>query len=294
MTTAQQLLQGAYDLHIHSGPCLIKRSVTHREACIEAYNAGLAGVLLKDQHGPTYHVSKTLEECLQFERPFSVFGGLVIGNSTGGLNPAAVENAIEYGAKAIWMPTLAADFNRNYHKTLNAAQAATMPKSTSRLKYDPNIALLDSCGQLKQEVKDIVKLAADANIMIGNGHVSQRETDELINAAKAAGSKKIVINHPELQLQMTLDQMRNYTQAQVYLEHVLAIVYSNKSSHPYIYEMIKATGTEYVMVNSDLGQVGRPHPMEGLENFVTDMLDLGLSHAEITAIIKDNQAKMMA
>lgn len=293
METVMNLLQGACDIHIHSGPGLIKRSLTHVQAARQAYEAGMRAIVLKDQHCTAQNLGPTIEEALGFERPFSVFGGIALNNTAGGLSPAVVECAIRYGAKAVWMPTLAAAFNRNYHKGLRKEHAASMPKATSKLQYDPDMTLLDSCGNLKQEVVDILRLCADADIIVGNGHVSQQETDLVIDKAKAVGVKKMVINHPELQLRMTLDQMKQYTQAGVYLEHILAIVYSGKSSHEYLYEMIQHTGTEYVVVSSDLGQVGRPVPLEGMKRFVEAMLQLGMPAHDISTVIKGNPTKLL-
>ena len=46
MDKIDQLLQGAIDLHIHSGPGLIDRSLNHVEACQEAMAAGMSGKTL--------------------------------------------------------------------------------------------------------------------------------------------------------------------------------------------------------------------------------------------------------
>ncbi len=290
MTKVDELMQGSYDLHIHSGPGMVKRSVTHVEACKMAYAAGQRAIVLKDQHFTTQNLPPVLEECLQFERPFNVYGGLVLCNTSGGFSPAVVEGAIKQGIKCVWMPTLAAHFNRVYKSGLTGAALASMPKSTSALQYDYDMTLTDDNGKLKQEIVDILKLCVDADIYIGNGHISQAETDAMIDKAIGLGSKKVVINHPELHLKMPLEKQVEYTKAGVWLEHILAIVYSNKSSHEYIYEMIQATGTDHVIVSSDLGQVGRPVPVDGMRNFMQAMLDLGMPEADIRKVTRDNPA----
>ncbi len=293
MDIVNEILNGAVDMHIHSGPGLMKRSVSHVEASKQAYDAGLRAIVIKDHHCGSYNLSPVIKEMMDINRPFDVFGSLTLNPPSCGLNPAVVELAIEYGAKVIWMPTLSSVYHRSYHKSLNAVNASTLPKVSSKLKYDESVTLLDDNGKLKQEVVDIIKLIADADIVLANGHTSYEETDAIIDKAKAFGIKKIVIDHPELQLRMSIDKMVEYAKAGVYLEHILAIIYSNKSSHEYIYEMIKATGVEYSVVSSDLGQFGRPVPMDGIRMFVEAMLELGMSKDDIETVIKKNPAKLL-
>ncbi len=293
MDMVNKLLQGACDLHIHSGPGLLKRSLTHMEAAQHAYDAGMRAIVLKDQHSCTHNLPATMMECMNIERPFNVYGSVVLNSTAGGLNPCIVETAIEYGAKVIWMPTLSAAFHRQYHAGLSAVNAASLPKVSSKLKFDESQILLDGDNKLKQEVIDIIKLASDADVILANGHVSQLETDLVIEKAKELGCKKIVIDHPELHLKMSIDKMKEYAKAGVYLEHVLAIIYSNKSSHEYIYEMIQATGVEYTLISSDLGQLGRPLPIDGMKNFIKAMLELGMSEEDLETLLKKNPQKLL-
>jgi hypothetical protein len=51
----ESLLKGALDIHVHSGPGLIPRSLDHVEAAKAAMAAGLRGIVVKDQHSMTCH-----------------------------------------------------------------------------------------------------------------------------------------------------------------------------------------------------------------------------------------------
>ena len=44
-----------------------------------------------------------------------VYGGLVLNDTVGGLNTAAVRLAVSMGAKEIWMPTRSAENHRRHH-----------------------------------------------------------------------------------------------------------------------------------------------------------------------------------
>jgi hypothetical protein len=293
MDKIEQLLEGAIDLHIHSGPGLIDRSLNHVEACQEAMAAGMKAVVLKDQHGTTANLVPFLREYIIRDHPLMVYGGVPLNNAAGGVNPRVVEAAIGYGAKVIWMPTLSAKHHKEEHARQNAAARATMPKPRIVLASDPPITLLDGNGRLLPEVKEICQMIAQADIILGCGHLSKKETDLLIEEAKAQGVKKIVINHPELHLGVTLDDMRGYAKAGVFLEHVLAIIYSKKSTYEYILEMIRAAGAGQTVISTDLGQPGRPRPVQGLKEFLGAMLRLGLTENEIKTVLHDNPAKLL-
>lgn len=277
----ESLLQGALDLHIHSGPGLIDRSVTHMEACREAMAVGMQAIVLKDHFASTASIAYVLQEEVVKDALFRVFGGIVLNNTVGGVNPAVVEAAIRYGAKIVWMPTLSAAHHKESLKHQSAEAIATLPKAKNPLKYDPPLSILDANGRLIPEVRDICRMIADADIILASGHISKPEADRLFEEALAQGVKKIVLTHPELHFGATLDDMRDYGRAGIYLEHVLTLLYSNKSTYPYICEMTRAAGAEHTIISSDLGQPKRPKPVEGMRKFFAATLDQGLSEAEI-------------
>jgi hypothetical protein len=292
MDKTDQLLQGAIDLHIHSGPGLIDRSLNHAEACREAMAAGMEAIVLKDQHGTTANLTLFLQEYIIKDHPLKVYGGIPLNNTVGGVHPQVVEAAIAYGAKIVWMPTLSAKHHKEEHAR-NGAARATMPKPRKSLTYDPPLTILDGNGRLLPEIREICRLIAQSDIILGCGHLSKKETDLLIEEAQAQRVRKILINHPELHLGVTLNDMKEYAHAGVYLEHVLTLIYSKKSTYEYIFDMIKAAGADHTVISSDLGQTGRPTPVQGLREFLDAMLKMGLSETEIKAVTHGNPAKLL-
>ena len=106
MEKVAKLLQGAVDLHCHSGPGLIPRSLDHAEAVKQALAVGMRGLVVKDQHSMTSGSVYFLREHVFKGAPISFYGGLVLNNTGGGITPYTVDCAIKYGGKIIWMPTL--------------------------------------------------------------------------------------------------------------------------------------------------------------------------------------------
>lgn len=293
MDQIDSLLEGSVDMHIHSGPGLISRSLDHVEAAQEAMAAGQKAIVIKDQHIPSAETANIIQKYIVREAPFHIYGSVALNNAAGGVNPRVVEAALGCGAKVIWMPTLSARFHKEGHAKMTAKAQAAMPKTKFALSQDPPLSVLKEDGSLLDEVYEICELIAQKNVVLGTGHLSWPETYAVIKAAKEAGVEKIVVDHPEHLLKATAEQMQELTAQGVYVEHVLALVYSNKSSHEKIYEMIREHGVEYCVVASDLGQVGRPHPVEGMRNFIADMLKFGLTESEIRKITSENPGKLL-
>ncbi|MCK5429317.1 MAG: hypothetical protein KAI94_07590, partial [Anaerolineales bacterium] len=157
------ILEGVIDLHIHSSPDVIPRLMDDVEIAHEAAEAGMRAVLLKSHH--TLTADRAAIASKQVEG-IQVFGGLVLNQAVGGLNPCAVEVALAMGAKEIWMPTLSA---------ANHLRASNVDGE--------GITILDESGAIKPVVNDILRLIAPADVILGTGHLS---VDEIIILVKAA------------------------------------------------------------------------------------------------------------
>ena len=120
---AKELLKGAVDFHIHTGPDIYPRLVNDIEVAKQAKKAGMKAVLIKS------HATITADraQMAQFVTGFPVFGGVALNWQVGGLNKYAVECAAKLGAKQVWMPTTHA---ANYLKYVDHVPmfAKAMPK----------------------------------------------------------------------------------------------------------------------------------------------------------------------
>src|SRR3546814_17841203 len=47
--------------------------------------------------------------------PISVYGGIALNHTVGGLNPYAVELALRMGGRVVWFPTLASPAHIDHH-----------------------------------------------------------------------------------------------------------------------------------------------------------------------------------
>src|SRR5262245_47863424 len=85
-TLIEELLRGSIDLHIHTGPSVMKRKIDHLQEIEEAEAAGMKAILLKDH---LHCNTPTLEIVKRHRNPQSelhLLSGVPCNNALGGLN----------------------------------------------------------------------------------------------------------------------------------------------------------------------------------------------------------------
>lgn len=195
MRTDLELLKGAIDIHVHSSPDLYQRISDHFEVARAAREVGFRALVIKSHNFPTAARAQMVQKEV---RGIDVFGSLVLNLSMGGLNPVAVETAIKYGAKQIYMPTV----DSTNHPSLTGGEIGQHGKGlvvqgglSEYTKKHPRLRLVDAKGQLLPEVHEILRMIAATNIILNCGHVSYEEMERLVPAAQAAGARKVVVDH---------------------------------------------------------------------------------------------------
>ena len=101
--------QGAIDFHVHSDPDVFGRSMDDIDVAVLAKRKGMRGLVLKN------HVTMTADRAalaMKAVPGIEIFGGIVLNNAVGGINPAAVEwmHRMAGGrGKVVWLPTFDSD-----------------------------------------------------------------------------------------------------------------------------------------------------------------------------------------
>lgn len=278
-------LSGAIDLHVHSAPDVYARSVDDLELVREAEAAGMHAVLLKSHHTLTADRATLAAKHVGIE----VFGGLALNLSVGGLNPVAVETAIAFGARQVWMPTLHAAH------CLEVAEAE-MFRIEARKGYE-GIRVVDAQGRLQREVMAILEQIRDADIALGTGHLAPEESLTLLRAAKEMGVTKMLVTHPLMQFtHFDLDQMK----AAAGLGALLEFDYLSCSPRWHAAvppartaEAIAAVGCDHCVMATDGGQTYNAHPPEMLRAFGEALLAEGFSEAELRRMMCINPARIL-
>ena len=269
-------LDGAIDLHVHSAPDVDRRRFNDLELARAARDAGMAAVLIKSHQNSTVERAWLVAQCVPRIR---VFGGLVLNETVGGLNVAAVHLALRLGARQIWMPTRSA---RNHRAYMGEAGGIT---------------ILDEQEQIRPEVEEILRAAAGAGCIVGTGHLSPEETSILIEASQRQGKAKILVTHPEwgptyqgIEAQKKLARFDN-----VCFERCFVSTTRLCGCVPFatIEQAIAATGVERTVISTDLGQPETPPPADGLRLYAERLHASGFSVDDIRIMMQANPERLL-
>ncbi|WP_245188975.1 DUF6282 family protein [Mameliella alba] len=282
-------MKGALDLHVHSGPSTMERQLDHFEAVEQAAEAGMRGILFKDHHYSVAPFIPIMNRVLG-HHGVAMYGGLVLNNSTGGLDPFVVDAQLKMGAKLIWMPT--AQSANHIRSSRRKSRLAT----NVALKKSPGITVVDAYGELLDVVKEILDSIAEADAILSSGHLHISEIWTLFTEAKKRGVKRLLINHPMYGLHFTYDDIRELAEFGAVIEQS-ACLYIDSRFNVYspeeLKEHIDAAGPAHTSIGSDLGQVDNPTPVEGMRQAIKLCLALGYSEDEVRGMVNHNPAKLV-
>ena len=274
---ASELLHGAYDLHTHTTPSHVKRALDDFQLLQEAGQAGMAGVIIKS-HYETTHARAAIAN--QYANSGAkAFGSIVMNHPVGGLNPYAVENALDGGARMVWMPTMDAAH----------CQHGDMGAFYSR----PGIRAVDETGKLKDCIYDIFALCRQHNVPLASGHISVEEAVLLCREGLAQGVT-MILTHPEWpKTTVPLEIQKELADMGVYVEKLWLNVAEKSVTAEYMAETIRTIGSEHAFLSTDRGQAGFEHPVEGLRRFISEMLKQGISDNDIRRLTHDTPKYLM-
>jgi hypothetical protein len=280
----KHLIEGAYDLHVHSGPDILPRKMDDVEMAQRIKESGMAGYAIKSHYFVTAErakiINKLYPEC-------EAIGTIALNNSVGGINPTAVEMAARAGAKLVWFPTsdsqheLSHVFDGNPNKKLPYWAQIIIQLREEGVNIPP-IGILEENGKLKKEVYDVLSVIAKYDMILATGHCSHEETFELVKEAHSKGVKKIVITHVDFPTTFyTIDEQKKLASYGAFMEHCYTTFATGKVEIEVMIEQIRALGADRVILGTDLGQTTALYPDEGLLEFVKILNENGFSDEEI-------------
>lgn len=286
MSEIDNLTAGSIDMHVHFNPdSLIVRRQDAIDLAYSARDLGMRGLVLKAREYNTVPIAMLVSRLVP---EVSIFGSLTLDNEVGGLNPAGVLAAARMGAKIIWMPTITA---ANSKARAEASMSFNLPGRPQTI-FDQN-------NKLKPEVKEILSIVNEYNIVLASGHLSPMETFSLAEEAQKTGFSKLVITHA-LQSQLTdsalsQDEIIQLSRSGAFIEHSFWgwMPAVSQADPKQVVESVKSTGPEHCILSSDFGQIYHPPAPEGMRLFIATMLKNGLNENDIELMVKTNPAKLL-
>lgn len=278
-------LDGAIDLHVHSAPDVYPRRLDDVALARAAESAGMRALLLKSHHTLTADRATLVDSHV---KP-SIFGGIALNLSVGGFNPVAVETAIAFGARQVWMPTLHA---RHCLQTATAE----MFRAEARKGYG-GLTLLDADDQPTPGLTEILEMIRDADILLGTGHLAPDESLRLLELARRMGLKRLLVTHPQMSFtRFSLAQMQRAVELGGVLEFDALACHPNWPERMPPHEAareILAIGEAHCVLGSDGGQAGNEAAPSMLLDFAEALHANGVSQEALHRMMCDNPASLL-
>jgi len=291
----EDLLVGAIDLHCHSGPSVMPRRLDHIEAIEEAEAAGFDAVLFKDHYYSVAPVVKLLEKRYAHFN-VKMLSGIALNNAVGGVNRYAVDHALQLGARLVWMPTFSSANHIDHHNK-DVDFDKKFPTPMAKMMAPTPLNVTTPSGDLQDEVKIVLDLIAQNDIVLSAGHLHIDEIWALFEEAKKRGVKRLLVNHPNYIVDATLDDIKKLSSMGAYLEHSMCMFVEGSHYKFYdpetLYALIEAGGIERTILGSDLGQKGNPNPVDGFRSVIKLCLELGYDQESIRKMISKNAAQLI-
>jgi hypothetical protein len=276
---AQRPLDGVIDIHVHSAPDNVARSIDSIDVAKLARTRGMRAIVLKSHYEPT----ATMAFIVRKEVPgIEVFGGIDLNLSVGGMNAVAVEHMTQVTGgfgRLVWMSTFDAENQVRYSKE---------NRTFVRVSKD---------GQLVPDAKDVIAvIARHPQLVLATGHVSPDEGLMLVREGRRQGVRHMVVTHAmQAPVVMNVEQMQQAAKEGAFVEFVAgSIAGPAGAARVSAYaDAINKVGAEFCILSSDLGQQGNALPPDGLADFIAALRARGLTSAQIDLIAKRNPATLL-
>ena len=276
-------LNGIIDIHVHTAPDVCQRTYNDLELTAAAVRAGARAIVIKGHHCSTVARAAL---CNAYNRmafdsnSFVMYGGLVLNYEVGGLNPQAVQTALEMGAKVIWLPTVDAENDCRKHGRSGG------------------IRMTNDHGVLLPELRRIFTLIKEYDAVLATGHISPEEIRCVVDGARNIGVQKIVITHPEYWvMDMSLeDQKELISDYNVVLERCFMQPLKNGkwfSNAEHNLDAIRKLGAESTILSTDCGSTATPAWDESIRQHLQFMVDHNVSLEELRSMTKTTPARLL-
>lgn len=316
---SQELLKGAIDLHVHVGPHLFSspRRQDPIECALEARDAGMRAFAIVDvfemSNGYTWIVNRHVDN-------FTVYGGLALNTVYGGMNPRAVRTALYYGSGAKYISF--GTHSTYYQASKEGRRIDGEFKSLAEIypkfrKEELSRAIRIPLNEEPDEALDeILRMIAEhPDVYMDTGHISPEEAMRLCDLKERYGYEKIVISSSVVKV-ANMQQLEYMVKKGAYIEQTLGAFTAAQMiplTHYYVEkeyasvdegmnqpkgigivaEHIAAFGAENMIMDTDFGRYALSTPVEGLRQYISMMLDLGISPEEVRTMVKTNPEKIL-
>ncbi len=326
----EEVLQGVIDIHIHGAPMggKMKGRQDMVDICIAASEAGMKALVFKDHYTMTSNAATIVNKLLKRESehrrkqgiiqdiiynlsngrsekakdfvPVEVYGGIVLNHTVGGISANTVKEALNYGCKEVWLPSMDA---------MHQMQAQECPDWKERGicvtkggiggedLTDDMIAVLDVMAEYNDNTKGNV-------VSLSTCHVSNEEKVAILKYVKKRGMNiKVLMDHVTQEMTMvTPEEAKEMIDLGGYLEFAECSIIPWAGMQDWIVafdysiglikELIKEKGPEHIVLITDAGQCYHP-PIPGWKIFLKTLMAHGVSEDIVNVMAKEVPASII-
>jgi len=303
-------MEGLYDLHIHTGPAPFKRVGDTIDIGRWCAQAGMAGIVtkahLESSVTKAYHANKELAAGYP---NFKVYAAICLNRGIGGVNPAAVEVALDQGAKIVWFPTFDAAFHAETFGGAGSYGSKGTQVAFKGGRQRGGYRATDANGKLTAEAKEVIDIIVDYDAILATGHVSPKEVFALVEYGLSKKLKRIVITHPDGKVpNLSEKEMIGLAKQGVYMEFVAAHCYpfapncgdrwrrvpgEGPMRLEQLKELVESIGFDRCIISSDAGHVLFPKPPETQRAILQMLHEKGLTEENIRQMCLHNPAFLL-
>jgi hypothetical protein len=285
-----KVLDGAVDLHVHSGPSPFPRRLNHVEASYDAARINMRAILIKSHHHNTVMDLLAMQDQLK-DAPTPAYGGVALNSEVGGVNPSAVAVAIQMGGRAVWGPTVSAAQHIAAHSHDDG-----FPTAGSNLE-EKEESIWASEGNVSAETVRVTQLVAEADILLTGGHLDAESMKAFFATAKENGVRRLILHHPDFIVNASDTDVEEMLGYGAFVEHEMSMYHPAVPAPGFpisqLVDWIRKVGPERTVIDSDLGQKANPLPVDGYIYVIQQLLDHGIPEKDIRQMICRNTAFLL-
>ena len=291
-------LEGAYDLHVHSGPDVVKRKIDDIDLCKRYLEAGFKGYCIKSHYFCTAERARTMKQICP---DMDFIGAISLNKTVGGLNAEAVDVAGRDGAKLVWMPTFDAANEISFilgDRCTYDTKPAWMQRVLDRRDagvVEKGYTVLGEDGKLTKETLAVMEAIAAHGMVLCTGHLSIKEIYAVVKAAPDMHVDKVIVTHATwASIGLKKEQQLELAEMGAVIEHASAnIKASYGTTWEQLYGDIRYVGARNCIISSDCGNVNKPYPDESIEAMVIRLLDNGCTEDDIRIMCAENPVRLV-
>ncbi len=290
MSPGSDLIAGAWDLHVHAAPSLFERWGDVWDLAQVCGDARMAGFVLKSHHGSSVESAAVLDRKVP---DLKVFGGVVLNQFVGGLNPFAVEAALGLGAKIVWLPTIHAAAHHSCFGVLGG-----FPFQSAKVARHPleGIRILNDRGQLVSPLTDILEVLDGRPMVLATGHLSAEEILALHAFIKKQRLDiRLLVTHVFFNTpSLSVDQLRSMQSERTWFEIAYFTISpnGNLTAGEVATRILRLPAAQWVLA-SDTGQQDNLRSPDALTVYANALLKAGIPQERVRRMLCDEPRRLL-